>query len=160
MPDPNVTLTALRDELVAAGLVRRPGVAGPLPPLFVEPMGGPPAPGEREGSEAGDDLVATLRHSGELAAGFAGSGRRTIIAELTYRSRGTPGLKAGRELDAAIREALVERADYGLGLTLGASGPRPVLVLQASVFAGLGPVSDLEGVRTERAAYALETLAG
>lgn len=158
MPDSTVVLTALRDTLVAAGLVRRPGTTNStLPPIHVEPSGGAPAPGGREAPEDHPTLVVTLRLSGEVAQGPTMALRRIIVVDLVYRSRTTAGLKAGRALDAAVRDALVERSDYGVGLTIGTT--QPVQVLQATVFGGLGPVSDVEDVRTDRAAYALEVLA-
>lgn len=152
-------LTALRNELEARELIRRPGVAGPLPPLFVEPAGGPPAPGEREGSEAGTNLAVTLRLSGEVAPGTATGYRRILIVDLVYRSRETAGLKAGRDLDAAIRAGLLDGVTYGTGVRLDEAGPADTVILELSVFAGLSPVSELGGVRTEQSKLSLELLA-
>lgn len=159
MTDTTLLLTAVRNELVTAELVRRPGVAGELPPMHVEPQGGPPAPGERDSPETDGDLVVTLRLSGELSEGPFNAYRRRAVLDVLYRSRGTGGLKAGRLLDAAIRDRIVKRADYGLGYTLDLGGPAATLVLEAGVFGGIGPVSELDGIRTERAAYLFECLA-
>lgn len=159
MTDANRLLTALRNELVTAGLVRRATVAGPLPPMHVEPRDGPPAPGEREGNETLGNLVVTIRLSGTLAEGAFDSYRRRIVVDVFYRSTGTDGLKAGRTLDAAIVDRVIRRADYGQGYTLDAGGTMPTLVLEAAVFAGLGPLSELDGTRTETAKILMEVLA-
>ena len=159
MPDSTAVLSALRDELELAGLIRRPAAGGDLPPLFVEPRTGPPAPGEREGTEAGTDLAVTLRLSTEGTARAGEAFVRLVIVDLIYRSTGTGGLKRGRELDAAIRARLVETAGYGTGVTLAEGQPSAVHVLELAVFGGLGPV-DLDGdVRTDQAKYSLEVLA-
>lgn len=159
MPNANTVLTATRNELVAAGLVRRPSVAGALPPLHVEPRDGPPAPGEREAPELDAELVATLRLSGEVSEERFNAYRRRVVVDVIYRTRGTTGLRRGRELDAAVRARLVERGDYGLGYTLDAGGASPVLILQAGIFGGLSPLGESAGVRTEMAKYMLEVLA-
>ena len=54
MPD---LLRALSDHLVAEEVVRDPRTPGPLPPLWLNPRDGAPAPGEIEGSEGDADLV-------------------------------------------------------------------------------------------------------
>jgi hypothetical protein len=159
MTDTTRLLTAVRNELVTANLVRRPATAGALPPMHVEPSGGPPAPGEREVPERDDELVVTLRLSGELSEPPFNAYRRRAVLDVLYRSKGTAGLKAGRLLDAAVRDRVVKRADYGMGYTLDLGGPAATLVLQANVFGGIGPVSELDGIRTERAAYLFEVLA-
>lgn len=161
----NDVLTALRQEAVNAGLVRKPATVSALPPMFIEPEGGAPAPGEREGTENHATLMVTIELSSELAAPTFGAGTRTSIVAVHYRSKTTAGLQAARTLDDAIRSRVVGRPDYGLSWTMGAGAPAPLAaglyVLQAGVFAGLGPVSrDLgQGVH-EVAKYSIETLAG
>jgi hypothetical protein len=159
MTDANRLLTALRNELVTAGLVRRPSVVGAAPAMHIEPRDGPPAPGEREAPETDGNLVVTLRLSGSLGEGAFGSYRRRVVVDLLYRSTGTDGLRAGRALDAAIVDRVVRRADYGAGYTLDAGGASPTLVLQSSVYAGLGPLSEIAGTRTDIAKILLEVLA-
>ena len=158
MTDSNRLLTALRNELETAGLVRRPGTASGLPAVHVEPRDGPPAPGSREGSETTGDLVVTLRLSGEMAEPAFNSYRRRAVVDVIYRSTWTTGLMAGRALDAAVRTRIVNRADYGQGYTLDFGGPMATLVLEARVFGGIGPVSDIAGVRTDQAKYMFEVL--
>lgn len=151
-------LTALRNELEGAALIRRPSTVGALPALHVEPRDGPPAPGEREAPETTGELVVTLRLSGELAEPARDAYRRRVVVDVIYRSIGTAGLIAGRALDAAIRARLVERDDP-LGYTLDAGGTHPTFLLDAQVWGGLGPVADTAGVRTEQAKYLLEAFA-
>ncbi len=158
MPDATRVLTALRDDLEAAGLVRRPGTTGVLPPAHVEPRTGPPAPGDREAPENEAVLVVTLRLSSEAPARAGAAFTRTCIIDVIYRSASTAGLKLGRALDAAIRARLVQTAGYGTGVMLADGQASAVHVLELSVFGGLGPI-DLDGdVRTELAKYSLEVL--
>lgn len=159
MADSNRVLSALRNELVGLGLVRRPSDAGASPPMHVEPRGGPPAPGDREAPEDDADLTVTLRLSGELSEAPLDTYRRRVVADVVYRSRTTAGLKRARELDAAIRERLAERR-LGDGVMLDEGGPAQTFALSATVFGGLGPVGETpDGTRTELAKYAIEVLA-
>jgi hypothetical protein len=158
MPDPTIVATSLRNELEAAGLIRRPNAPGALPPLHVEPLAAP-APGERESPETDGELVATLRLSSEPTLGPYDAWRRVLVFDVVYRSSTTAGLIAGRALDAAVRRRLVDRDDYGFGFVLNAGGPRPVYVLSLSIYGGLGPVGVVDGIRTEVAKYALEVYA-
>jgi hypothetical protein len=159
MPDSTYALTALRNELVELELVRKPSIPGAQPAMHVEPRGGAPAPGDREGAETTGELVVTLRLGGDVVRDTFNTGRALTSVDVVYRSSTTAGLKAGRALDAAVRALLTGNATYGIGLTLDAGGPNPLHVIQASMFAGLGPVADVDGVRTERASYLLEYLA-
>jgi len=153
MADVNDVTTAFRQELVTAGLVRRPSTAGSLPPMHVEPVEGAPAPGEREAPEDDATLAVTLRLSGELGEAPFDSYRRRVVLDVRYRSKTTAGLKRARVLDAAIRQRIVNRPDYGLGWIMGGT----VLVLSSTLFAGLGPIgSDPAQGYDELAKYALE----
>lgn len=161
MPDVTALLTAMRDDLVAAGLVRKSGAAGALPPVIVEPAGGAPGPGDRfdatdpvASRETAGNLVVTLRLSGEVAASGPAARLRVAVIDVVYRSDTTGGLKAGRALDAAIRDRYVGPTTYGIGVQLPGA-----FLTQVSIFGGLGPVSDVDGVRTELAKYALEAVA-
>lgn len=159
MPDASIVLTALRDELELAGLIRRPDNAGALPPAFVEPDDDAPAPGDREAPEDDTTLVVTIRLSGELSEPPFSSYRRRVVADVVYRSRTTRGLIRARALDAAIRARIVEQHDNAAGFMLGQGAAHATMVLQAGVYAGLSPVSNVNGTRTDRAAYVLEVLA-
>lgn len=154
------TLTALRNELVAEGIVRAPATAGPLPPAHVEPGDDePPAPGDREAPEDDGLLVITLRLGSTVADDPAAMAwRRRLAVDVIYRSRTNRGLIAGRRVDAAIAARLTGPDTYGLGLHLDADGPYSTHVVQATTYGGIGPVSVDAGIRTERASYLLEVL--
>ncbi len=150
-------LTALRNELVTRGLVRKPSVAGALPPMHVEPLDGPPAPGDREAPEDDGALVATIRLGSTIAEDpGSASYRRRVAIDLILRSSSTTGLMAGRRLDAAINAFLTGQASYGIGVSLDAGGPYSTQVLQAYQYAGIGPVDQDGGIHTDRASYVLE----
>lgn len=60
-------LTHLRDYLVGLGIARKPSVAGSVPPLWLEPRNGVPAPGETPGNdalEAGEVVLGAFRTTG------------------------------------------------------------------------------------------------
>lgn len=59
-------LDALLAHLVARNIVRRPDVAGAKPPLWREPAGGAPAPGERKGTGNDPTTMVSVFHSGEI----------------------------------------------------------------------------------------------
>lgn len=59
-------LDSLRTHLVAEGIVRVPAAAGPLPPLWLEPRDGTPAPGE------GNNLAE--RHPTTVLGAFRATG--------------------------------------------------------------------------------------
>lgn len=160
MPGATEVLSALRADLVLRGLVRTPGTTGStLPPLFLEPEGGAPAPGDRSTPENDQTLMVTLTAAGELTEPPFDTYRRRVQADLTYRSRTTAGLMRARALHVAIDNALVNRPDYGFGVILDQGGDFELRLLQASVWAGLGRVSNtVEDGYRERAAYILEVL--
>lgn len=149
MPDAATVLSAFRDELVAAGLVRKASVAGPLQgppyPMLVEPREGAPAPGELDdGLHDHDELVVSIFNGGGVspANGYEAASRRVTIVDVRYRS-GQPapagaqaGLMAAMGLDAAIRALLVQPAtNYGYGFMLGG-----VFCHAATPFAEMGPL--------------------
>jgi hypothetical protein len=158
MPDVNAVLTALRDELVTVGLVRNTQTAGPLTPAMIEPAEDF-IPGEREGTENDDEVTLSIRLGGEAAEDAVTTYRRRVTIDLLYRSRHNTGLIRARALDAAIRSTLLDRADLGLGFMLGGPAGVGIYVLQAAGFAGLSPVSNIDGVRTDRSSIALEVYA-
>ena len=62
-------LENFRDALIAADVnLRVPSKAGKAHPLWLEPRGGAPAPGEKEGAEDDGDLVASAFKMPGLAA--------------------------------------------------------------------------------------------
>lgn len=75
-------LTAIRSEIVDADLGRLPGTTGSEHPVFLQPGGGAPAPGDLEGVEADSTLVLSLFYSGgippEVEGGAARPRRLTV----------------------------------------------------------------------------------
>jgi hypothetical protein len=148
MADAAVILSVVRQELVNAGLVRPPSVAGALPPAHIEPVGGARAPGEGEPPTADPDLVVSLFYSGDIAPATYTDGR-TGVVDVRYRSRDNPALIRAYALDAAVRARLVDRIGlaegrYGVGYFLGEGAPgRPagLFARQVSVFGGLSRLS-------------------
>lgn len=158
--DSTRVLSAVRNELVTAGIVRKPGVAGVLVPLHVDPEGGAPGPGERPSPEADGNVVATVRLSSEAPRGLGERYRRIYVLDFLYRSDTTGGLQRARQLHELIVRHLVDRTEPGLGATLDAAGPASTSMLSSSVFAGLGPLDDgANGTRTDIAKIAVEVLA-
>jgi hypothetical protein len=110
---PSSLLTALRDHLVTAGLVRKPSVPGALVPLWLEPQLGTPAPGEGNNpTEVGSDLVIGAFLTGGFAPEPFASYQRRPIIDLRFRGR-TPQNIETTEL--AITKQLIDRRDFMLG---------------------------------------------
>lgn len=146
MPDQSAILAAFREELVTANLVRKPSSAGALPPLHIEPRGGAPAPGEREGIEDDANLVLSLFASGELSEdNFDAVTRRRLVIDVRYRAASSAAERSAMALDAAIRGLLIRPdTNYGFGFELGSASL--IFVHQAALFGGLGPIERGEGL--------------
>lgn len=169
--DTTRVLSAVRNELVAAGIVRRPNDSGTLPPLHVEPKGGAPAPGERRDGaaeqETAGNVVASIRLSSEIPGSPADAFRRRVIVDVIYRSASTTAapspnaaLQRARLLHEEIVRHLVDANAYRMGQTLDAGGPAALSMLSAAVFGGLSPLDDgADGPRTDMAKLAFEVLA-
>lgn len=139
MADINAVVTALRNELVTQGIVRKPNIAGAHPPMHIEPVDGAPAPGGRKPPEDDATLVITLAFDSELPdSGFDGY-RRRVIVNVRYRSKTTAGLQRAHATHAAIMAAVIDRADYGFGWVMDAAGT-PLDILSSSVYGGLGRI--------------------
>lgn len=146
MPDAGAILTAFREELIAAGLVRRPSDAGALPPAHIEPLEGAVAPGDRHGTENDDELVISLFHSGDLSeTNYDAALRRRTVIDVRYRTPSNAGERRIMALDAAIRARLISPAtNYGYGFIIGTAAP--LNVYQAALWGGLGPVQRGAGI--------------
>lgn len=104
---PTLLIDALRDYLIAQGVVRDPRTAGNLPPCWRSPKFGVPAPGEGEGSEVGANAVVGLfPTTGVAREPYDASVLRTDGLDVRIRSRTAP---AAIELDDAIRAKLVDK---------------------------------------------------
>ena len=156
MPDDVALLSAFREELIATGLIRRPGDAGAAHPAHIERQGGTPAPGEGEGAEVDDLLVIGLRASGELAegTGYEAAQRRRLVIDVLYRVGSSAGVREAMAVDAAIRARLFRpETNYGYGFVLG--GPAsPAFVHQAALWGGLSLIGG--GSEDRLAKYLLE----
>lgn len=157
-------LTAFREELIAAGLVRRPTEAGPAVgppyPMRIESAEGAAAPGELgDGEHDHDELVITLTLDGDVAPvnNYDANTRRRAVLNLAYRSAGNTALQKAMALDAAITARLISPAtNYGYGFNLGTVAA--IFAHEAGVFGGFGPVSRGRGVAFHHAAkYLVET---
>lgn len=109
-------LSELRNHLVAQGIVRRPSVAGGLPPFWLEPQMGVPAPGEGKNPvEIGDTLVAGAFLTGGIAPGPFGSWVRKPIVDIRLRARGATAVQDVQSVELAISKALIDRRDWTMG---------------------------------------------
>lgn len=112
MPPP-MLLTALREHLVAQGVVRKPVVAGAAPPLWLEPKNGVPAPGEgQNATEIGPDLVVGAFLTGGFAPPPYGSFIRKPIIDVRFRGREHPIVET---TELAITKALIDKRDWFMG---------------------------------------------
>lgn len=147
MPDAGAVLTAFREELVAAGLVRRPSEAGAAPPAHIEPLEGAVAPGDRAAPENDAELVVSIFHSGDLSEpnGYEAAQRRRTVIDVRYRASTNAGERRIMALDGAIRARLINPAtNYGYGFVIGTAAP--LSVYQAALWGGLGLVQRGAGV--------------
>jgi hypothetical protein len=107
-------LTAIRDELIAHNIVRKPSVPGPLPPMWLEPTLGEPAPGEGNNPvEIGEDLVLAAY----LTNGFAQPAYSTLrkpIVDIRIRSAKDKAYLA-EDVELAITPRLRDRRDWTMG---------------------------------------------
>lgn len=102
-------LTNLRDYLVAQALVRKPSVAGPLAPLWLEPQLGVPAPGEGQGSEVGDPVLGAFATGGFVLGPYMDSFAREPIVQINFRGKSPQAIQA---LELQITKLLVDRRDW------------------------------------------------
>lgn len=110
-------LTALRDHLVTAGVVRKPSVVGAAPPLWVEPPRGVPAPGEGNNpAEISATLVIGTFLTGGFAPGPFESYMRKPIVDIRFRGRAEPSAQPLIEsTELAITKQLIDKRDFMLG---------------------------------------------
>lgn len=104
-------LSELRNYLVAQGVVRKPAVAGSLPPLWLEPKLGVPAPNE---SRSGNTTEASPLVIGAfLTGGFApppyGSPIRKPIVDFRFRGSDAQALE---NAELAITKVLIDKRDW------------------------------------------------
>lgn len=111
-------LDAFRDELITAGIVRDPNVAGPLPPMWKAPVG-VYAPGEQppkgNTTQIGTDAVIGAYMTGGIAP--PAFGQWSIYSNVELRIRTVRGYIAG-DLEQAITLRLLTRFGAGLDHTI------------------------------------------
>lgn len=109
---PNL-LTAVRDHLVSQNIVRKPSVAGSVPPLWLEPALGTPAPGEGNNPiEVGSDLVLGAFLTGGFAPAPYGSFLRKPIVDIRFRGKSPQNIET---TELAITKALIDKRDWTMG---------------------------------------------
>lgn len=109
--------TALRTHLAGQGIVRaRPSDGGSLPPLWLQPRFGVPAPGETPTNgaviEAHPDVVAGAFLSGGFPVGRFESEWRYPTIEIRVRGRTAP---LAEDLAEQITAAVIDRTDFDMG---------------------------------------------
>jgi hypothetical protein len=142
MADVSDTLTALREEIIAAGLGRRPSEPGPDKgppyPVVIESPEGAQGPGDLSDEEHDhEELVVSLRWAGNLTepTNYDTARQLRVVVDVRYRSKTAAALRAAMGFDAALVARLVRpQTNYGFGFQLGTDAP--VWCQQASVFGG------------------------
>lgn len=126
-------LGPLRTYLIAQGIVRNPTTASGLPPMWLEPQYGTPAPGElpRNGNavQVGADIVLAAFLSGGLPVGPYESSWRIPTIDLRIRGRTSPLVKA---IEAQITSAVIDKREWMLG---------PLLVIESQLWRPLQPLA-------------------
>lgn len=121
MPDPaelaqTQLLPNLRVFLADAGIARAPGTAAPddVYPLWLDPRGGVPAPGEKAGVEDDPDVVlGAFVVSGIPRAPYDATHLRTDAVDIWIRVRLAP---FAYDVDDRIRDVLSDKRAYSLGV--------------------------------------------
>jgi hypothetical protein len=132
-PDPTSPdlLENLRAYLATQGVVRSPRTAGSLPPLWVAPRFGCPAPGQTDGLqtvEVGTDLVAAINPATDIPpARYEGWLRKNHI-ELIIRARIVP---LALSFENAVRANINDRRGWIMG---------SVPIIESLLFRGLQPL--------------------
>jgi hypothetical protein len=107
-------LTDLRAYLIAQGVVRKPSTAGSLPPMFLEPQLGVPAPGEGQGNEVGDPVLGAFATGGFVLGPYMDSFARQPTIQINYRGKDPQAIQA---LELQITKRLVDRRDWMMSST-------------------------------------------
>jgi hypothetical protein len=140
-------LDAMRDHLIAAGIVRDPDVDGAEPPMWRHPDAGAVAP------TAAAPLVASAFYTGGISPAAGAEDRRQLTVDVQLRtSAGVPGLLA---LERAMTLELVGtdpggRTDWVMG---------GLYVIQSRVWTELAPIDALEPTSSWRVGYLFEVRA-
>jgi hypothetical protein len=142
MPTPSANsllLSALDTHLRTAGIVRKPSDNAPgVPPLWVEPADGVPAPGDRTAPEADPNTTLGLFYSG----GVVGARwERQSIIDVWIRCRGNKPMVRAQDIDDAIRDSLLGDDELRVNFLLAAGTPDELRVIEARVWRELSPLA-------------------
>lgn len=111
-------LEGMRDFLVGEGLVRKPAVAAPddepnLPPMWLEPRSGVPAPGEgRNPVEVGPDLVLGAYVAPGIPPAAYENFLRNDGVEIRFRSKSAP---RAIQFEIDLRKTLNDIRNFMMG---------------------------------------------
>jgi hypothetical protein len=106
-------LSDLRAYLIAQGIVRKPSVAGALPPMWLEPKLGVPAPGEGvNATEVGDPVLGAFLTGGFAQPPYMGSWLRQPIVQINLRATSPQTIQAA---ELAITKRLTDKRDWTMG---------------------------------------------
>lgn len=147
-------LQAFQADLTAAGLARRPGVAGSAPPLWMEPSDGAPAPGEKAGVENDAGTVLTVFAPDEVLGG--GNWQQQHEIDVWVRTKGNGAVTRAYDVEQAIRDRIIGADEFRIDFDLAPGTPQAMRIIEARVYAGLRRLgSDPEQGYTHLVSYAL-----
>lgn len=107
-------LNAMQSELIAQGIVRRPGDTGTAPPMWLEPALGVPGPGEGQGTAVDPNLVLGAFLTGGFAPEPYGSWHRRPIVDVRIRAARDKAYLA-EDVELQITRALIDKRDWMMG---------------------------------------------
>lgn len=130
-------LDHVNDYLIAQAIVRDPRVAGSMPPLWVEPRDGVPAPGQSPKNaavEIDDNIVVGLFKAPGVTLERHNGFRRIFGADFEIRVKKAPLVD---DIEASIRAALHDKRGWDLA---------GLYIMESLVFRELQPLgSDVTG---------------
>lgn len=146
-PSPlTLLLAAVQVDLQQAGIARRMLDAGPLPPLWMAPDEGVPAPGESQGPAADAATVLGIVPATEVSVGVTENWHRLPVLDAWIRTKGGRPVQRAADIDHAIRGRWVG-FDSGLARSnflLAAGTPEELRVIQCVAWRGLQQLSSSE----------------
>lgn len=147
MPD---VLPALRDHLATEGIVREPRTAGAVPPLWLDPRRGAPAPGEGSAPETDAEVVLAAFLTGGVPPEFGEGYSRRDVVDLHIRTTRAPRAK---QLEEQLVAELAP-APYGARFAWDLAG---LFVIESRMWRALQPLTHDEQSYTFVVAFLIET---
>ena len=135
MPSNADLLHHLREMLIDEGIVRRPPVVDDAYPMFIQPDGGAPAPGEKEPPENDDEMILTIMDGGDIPSEtFLGHIRRATVDLYFRTAKGkTPD---AMDLEPQINALIVDKWAWDMA---------GLFVLESKLWAGMQQVRNAPG---------------